>query len=147
MAIKEYDSLEDYQVAVGGYVEAIYAGDEGLSLFANEEAKLIGLQLNRRATLLWQLQLHPTPPHDILGGDVVLVGPSDADGATLDVPDAVQRLLFTPSTYLVEVRVPGTGAWHPAPQVFSDYFEAIAWGLPVVQLEDGTADLRIVASS
>ena len=90
LAVKEFNSIEDYQSVLGGYIEAISAGEGGLSIFANEEGKLIGLPLNRRATLLWHLRLYPYQPGDVLAGDVVLVGPTNARGDTLDVPVALR---------------------------------------------------------
>lgn len=40
-------SLEEMQAAVGGYIEAIYPFSEEVALVCNEEAKLIGMPLNR----------------------------------------------------------------------------------------------------
>lgn len=141
--LREFNSLEDYQTAVGGYVEAIYTRENDVTFFANEEAKLIGLALNRRATVLWHLQLYPVSPRDILSGDVVLIGPSDADGETLDVSSDFQRLLFTPSTYAVEMRAQGSDEWQREPQAFSDFFVAGAWGLAVAA-EERAAGVRVV---
>lgn len=40
--------LEDLQAAVGGYIECIYAHDDQTLIVANDEAKLLGMEGNRR---------------------------------------------------------------------------------------------------
>lgn len=42
------DSLEAMQKAVHGLIEVIYIGDPSVTLVGNEEAKLIGMEGNRR---------------------------------------------------------------------------------------------------
>lgn len=66
LTVQEFGDLSDYQAVVGGYIEAISIGKEGLSFFAHDEAKLIGLDLNRRATVLWWLQAYPMQLRDYL---------------------------------------------------------------------------------
>lgn len=145
LAIKEFNSIEDYQSVLGGYVEAISAGEGGLSIFANEEGKLIGLPLNRRATLLWHMRLYPHQPGDVLAGDVVLVGPTNARGDTLDVPVALRDLLFAASTVAVESTSDERDGWQRAPRVFGDYFDASAWALTRFSRCGSESRLRVVA--
>lgn len=40
--------LEDLQAAVGGIIECIYSHNDGTIIVANDEAKLIGMEGNRR---------------------------------------------------------------------------------------------------
>lgn len=40
--------LEDLQAAVGGLIECIYSHNDGSIIVANDEAKLIGMEGNRR---------------------------------------------------------------------------------------------------
>lgn len=40
--------LEDLQAAVGGLIECIYSHNDGTIIVANDEAKLIGMEGNRR---------------------------------------------------------------------------------------------------
>lgn len=147
LALREYVSLEDYQSAVGGDIEAIDAGVKDLSFFANDEAKLIGLAINRRATLFWWLHLPPARHHDFLSGDVVLVGPTDAHGATLGVPPSIQTLLFTPSTYQVEITATGMDEWHRIEPTFDDYFKAAALAVSLEQQWSHVSGIRIVTST
>ena len=147
LALREYDTLEDYQAAVGGYVEPIDAGERGMSFFANDEAKLIGLGINRRATIFWWLHLSPARQRDFLAGDVVLVGPTHPSGATLSVPRSIQRLLFTPSTFAVEVRVTGSSKWHRNPADFEDYFEAGGWALDLSIRRREVEQIRVITAA
>lgn len=111
LTVKDFHSLGDYQRAAGGYIEVIGLGHSELAFFANEEAKLIGLQFNWRATMLWWLHQFPDRANDVICGDVVLVGPADEYGATQSVPEHLQTLLLTSSTFVVEVRDSGSTAW------------------------------------
>lgn len=146
LALHEYDALEDYQAAVGGYVESIDAGERGMSFFANDEAKLIGLGINRRATIFWWLYLAAYDQRDFLAGDVVLVGPTHPSGSTLSVPRSIQQLLFTPSTFAVEVRVMGSNKWHRNPAGFDDYFEAGSWALDLSIRRQEVEKVRVIAA-
>jgi hypothetical protein len=57
-------SLEELQAAVGGLIELAVLRD-GRDLWFNEEGKLIGLEVNIYATMLWQ---------DTFGSSDVIVG-------------------------------------------------------------------------
>lgn len=146
MEPRTFTDLEDYQDAVGGHIEAIEAGWEHMSFFANTDAKLVGLGINRRATLLWWLHMAPIRNRDLLAGDVVMVGPADTSGATKSVPCTIQRLLFTPSTYVVEVRVTGSDKWHRNPQSFENYFDAALWALELDELRREVIDIRVITT-
>lgn len=146
LALREYNALEDYQAAVGGYVESIGAGEGGMSFFANDEAKLIGLGINRRATIFWWLHLAASYQRDFIAGDVVLVGPTHPSGSTLSVPRSIQQLLFTPSTFAVEVRVMGSNKWHRNASGFEDYFEAGGWALDLSIRRREVEKVRVVAA-
>lgn len=86
ICIKNVEGLEAYQAIVGGYIEMVsltltLAGEKcDVALFCNEEGKLSGLPLNRRATEMARI------PGDFLVGDVFLVGPPDDEGNETDVP-------------------------------------------------------------
>lgn len=101
LALQDFPSLEDYQLAVGGWIEGVPAGDDGTSIFANTEGKHVGLPINRRASIHWLLQFHGRATNDRLFGDVVLVGPADEEGETLGVPESLLLLLFESLTFSV----------------------------------------------
>lgn len=94
LELQDFRSLDDYQFAVGGWIEGVPVGDDGTSFFANTEGKHVGLPVNRRASIHWLLQFHGRATHDRLFGDVVLVGPADGEGETQGVPEPLLLLLF-----------------------------------------------------
>jgi hypothetical protein len=90
--LKELDriSLEALQSAVGGWVQAIDL-EENLTMWLNEEGKLIGLPHNTTAQKLWDKAFWVGS--DFVVGDVVLTGGTDEEGQTLALPlDTAQRI-------------------------------------------------------
>ncbi len=65
-SIKVKNELEQFQKLVGGYIETMYL-DVDTCLICNEEAKLIGLEGNRRVG------------NDIIAGSFLVVGVNDGD--------------------------------------------------------------------
>lgn len=145
LVLQDFTSLDDYQRAVGGWIEGIPAGPDGSYFFANSEAKLLGLEYNRRATIHWSLELYPLPIVDVICGDVVLVGPTDDYGDTLNVTESLRHLLFATSTYAVEMKLHGTTRWRTDSQLFGDYFAAADWGLILARQRPTIEHIRVVA--
>lgn len=147
LVLQGFTSLEDYQQAVGGWIEGIPADEDDTSFFINTVAKLISLEVNRHATIHWLLQLHPTVTNGVLCGDVILVGPADERGDTLDVPESLQHLLFVATAFTVAVELQGATPGQFEPQVFGDYFDAGAWGLVLSQRRADVKRIRVIAHS
>lgn len=91
---REVDLGEDsYSVlsdAVGGYIECVEL-NPGLSLWVNEEGKLIGLPTNQVATRIWDTVFGFNT--DIIKGDVILTGGADSEGNTLGLSDEMVALV------------------------------------------------------
>lgn len=119
--------LEDYQHAVGGWIEVIDLAALTAALFINEEGLIRRLPFNRRATFLWWFHEPGARGRARLVGDVVIVGSPDVNGDSSDLPEAVAALLLTRATYNVATREPSDSRWHPSPDDHDDYFEAIVW--------------------
>jgi len=68
--------LDGLQAAVGGWIEYVPTQLD-VTLYCNEEGKIEGLPPNRTATALFGTMLMQ---HDYLAGDVVIIGPPDAEG-------------------------------------------------------------------
>ena len=68
------DDLEALQRAVGGYIEITYPFDDDAFLIGNEEAKLIGLEGNRRIG------------HSVYAGNLLVVA-DDGEGGTKSLTD------------------------------------------------------------
>ena len=106
------DGFEDYQKLVGGMFQCLDIESPSATLFSHEEGKLIGLVMNRRATLIWWLHDERFRDVDALMGEVVLVGQPDKDGNTQDIPDELFALLMETPLYKMQVQTVGDGdAW------------------------------------
>jgi hypothetical protein len=75
-------ALQELQDIVDGYIEAVPHWDSHMGapcvVYCNEEGKLRGLPLNKRATALWWEYLGGGVYNDVLCGDIVIV---------VDLPD------------------------------------------------------------
>lgn len=78
------DSLEYLQTAVGGWVQAIDIATD-MTMWCNEEGKLIGLPHNPYAQFMWDKAFGAHT--DYIVGDIVLTGGTDEEGATLGLSD------------------------------------------------------------
>lgn len=79
LAIAAFAELEDYQRAVGGYIETVTLDDRH-DLIANEEGLIHRLPLNILASAIAQRPLV---------GDVVIVGADNTTGDFVDVDDTI----------------------------------------------------------
>jgi len=78
------DSYELLKDAVGGWVEHAYLSSLGVDLWLNEEGKMLGLERNEIATLLFQNEFGP---FDSIRGNVIFTGGTDAEGETLGLTE------------------------------------------------------------
>lgn len=78
------DSLTTLQTAVGGWVQAIDIATD-LTMWCNEEGKLISLPHNPFAQFMWDKAFGAHT--DYIVGDIVLTGGTDEEGATLGLSD------------------------------------------------------------
>jgi hypothetical protein len=82
---RDFSGLEDYQAAVGGYIESIFSlVDDRIQGFANEDGIFTGLETNVIASIVFGRYLV---------GDIVVIGPADEEGRTTDVSDAARSMI------------------------------------------------------
>ena len=74
----ENTELETLQDAVGGLIQAVDL-TPSLTMWCNEEGKLIGLPVNPVATAMWTRYFGET---DVIVGNVIFTGGCDEDGNT-----------------------------------------------------------------
>ncbi len=79
LAIAAFAELEDYQRAVGGYIETVSLDDRH-DIVANEEGLSHGLPLNLLASRIAKRPLL---------GDVVIIGANNATGDFVDIDDTL----------------------------------------------------------
>ena len=77
------NSLETLQQAVEGLVQAIDIAED-LTMWCNEEGKMIGLPHNPFGQAFWEKMYGRT---DYIVGDIVLTGGADNEGETIGLTD------------------------------------------------------------
>ena len=91
----EDTELETLQDAVGGLIQAVDL-TTSLTMWCNEEGKLIGLPVNPVATAMWTRYFGET---DVIVGNVVFTGGCDEDGNTTSIlqddADKIEKLCST----------------------------------------------------
>ena len=87
--------LKGLQMAVGGFIEAVYPYEEPVALICNEEGKLLGLDLNRA------LRDEDGHIYDVLAGTFLVVGLSDEDFTSLpdNLMEKFEQKFHTPEEF------------------------------------------------
>lgn len=138
----DLQSLTDYQMAVGGYVESITIREQAIAIFCDEDGKDKELPVNRRATALWWLFEPSVRGHDLIVGDIVLVGTPDDLGDTTDVPNSFATFMIDAERYKVEVSSKG-GEWIEASTRFDDYFYAPIFAMRILERTGFRTNVRV----
>ena len=81
--------LDKLQEAVGGWVQAVDF-TPNLTIWVNEEGKLIGLPINPMATFLWEKYFGLT---DFICGNVIFTGGTGEEGETLGLNEETAKEL------------------------------------------------------
>lgn len=135
------DSLEDYTRAVGGWFEAVDIPGLGVTMYVNEEGLIRDLPFNRRATFLWRFHV-PQARDARLVGDVAVVGLTDDEGESTELPSELGRRLMEPGAYRVRTREHAEDVWHEEPIDRDDYVETVIWAA-LLQEMSPTLEVRI----
>lgn len=139
------ENLAGMQAAVGGYIEIIDLGPLTASLVLDEEGKLAQKPINRRATLLFWLLFPSVRHHDVIVGDVLIVGYPDKDGNTTDVPTKVVELLFETKSYKAEFQTyDDANKFNGNLMRFDDYFVAANYALGKAESWSAVERCRVV---
>jgi Domain of unknown function (DUF3846) len=88
----ENPDYKAYQALVSGLIEFVDLPHRG-TLCCNDEAKLLELPLNTRATALLYLLRPEFINRDFIAGTAVLLGQPDEEGDTTSAPDLYVQLL------------------------------------------------------
>lgn len=84
------DSLDTLQTAVGGWVQAIDLATD-LTMWCNEEGKLVGLPHNPYAQHMWDKAFGAQT--DYIVGDIVLTGGADDEGYSNGLTDEQEAII------------------------------------------------------
>lgn len=86
MTVVDFTTENSYKTisdAVGGWIEAV-AIAEDITMWCNEEGKLLNLDVNHHASRLF---VHAFGHIDLIAGDVIITGGADEDGNDTSLSD------------------------------------------------------------
>lgn len=142
--VREFNKLEDYQAAVGGWIEAVDVPPLGITTYVNESGLLLRLPFNARATFLWWYELPHVRHHARLVGNAVMVGLPDLDGDSTDIPESTLALLSGKVQYAVMTQVGNSPFWLTDPFFYDDFFEAVVWAMMLFERVTDVRNVRVV---
>lgn len=138
---RDFSGLQDYQDAVGGFIEPVTVVESALTLYVNEEGKVRKMSLNERATALWWLLAPQARGHDLIVGDAVLLPDQ------LDAGAELFDLLLRTDGFYVEVQVTeAVGQWLRGGDEFPSWFEAAKFALVLEQKFDFIEAVRVASA-
>jgi Domain of unknown function (DUF3846) len=138
------NDLDAYRQLVGGHLEVISLDRPPASLYFNEEGKLLDLPVNIRATTILWAHNSAFRSEDAIMGPAFIVGPVDRHGDDQTAPLDLINLLFHTTRYRVQVQAQNSTSWNDIGRVFTDWFEAYAYGVHLAQQRALVAEVRVV---
>jgi hypothetical protein len=124
---RELHSLQDYQAAVGGWIEPVDVPTLGITIYVHEEGRLFNLPFNSRATFLWWFHVPVARQTMLLVGPALIVGRPDHIGDSTDVPVSIVERALRKDGWGVAVRPRGHANWYGILMEFDDYWDALLW--------------------
>lgn len=137
-------NLADYQRLVNGTIEHVALARPPASMYVNEEGKLEGLPINRRATLLLWMHNPAFRYADVVAGDALVTGPADGNGYDTSVSEELLQTLFEAKRFRAEVQVHGEADWHGNERRFTDWVDAYSYVLDLGRRWTSVEDVRVV---
>lgn len=140
---REFNGLDDYQSAVGGWIEPVDSPSLGVTIYVNEEGLIRQLPLNARATFLWWFHVPAARQKAILVGDAVIVGLPDSRGDSTDVPEAVLNLTASGRRWRIEYLTDSDARWRQGDVGHDDVWEAMVWGMMLLERSPEVKNVRL----
>jgi hypothetical protein len=142
---RDFGEFTDYQEVIGGYFQPVELLTPEATIYVDDEGKLKGLEVNRRATLLVWMHNPAFRERDVICGPAVLIGAPDDEGDTQDVPQSLDDLLFDTLAYKVEVQtVDNKDAWNTNSKRYTDWVEAYNAALRLAASWMAVEQVRVV---
>lgn len=163
---REFATLEDYQAAVDGWIEAVDVPSLGITMYVNEEGVLRHLLFNSRASFLWWFHV-PGAHQAMLVGNAVIVGALNENGDSTDVPTEVVDLLTGADEHAVAIQMGGTSvpsgsdgklssivlplthgdpSWCISVTRHENYFSAAAWAAVFRERWTDAVNVKVVSA-
>lgn len=140
----EVFKLEDYQAAVGGWIEPVDVPDLGVTIYVHEEGLIMRLPFNSRVTFLWWHFVPEARQKAMLVGPALVVGLPDRNGESTDIPAPVVEMIGRPGLWRVELKTHGDPKWYRNQATYTDYFEAVVWAMVTLERWAQAEDTRVV---
>jgi hypothetical protein len=141
---QNFRGLPDYQIAVGGWIEAIPIHSLGIAMYINEEGRLRNLPLNSRATFFWWFHVPEARQRQTILGEVVVVGISERNGAEIAVSNEIEHVFDPGSRFAVESRRVEGGDWVRHLTEMS-YFDAAVWSMLLAERSRRPIEVKIIS--
>lgn len=132
------------QLHVGGNFQCIDIDDPSATIFCDEEGKLKGSEVNRRATMLWWVGYSPARGVDIINGDALVIGQPDDVGNSQGVPDELVDLLLNHELWRYEVKVVDDDSWNGNQRTYSNVWSAYNDALALAARWLAVTEVRVV---
>lgn len=166
LELREFATLDDYQAAVDGWIEAVDVPSLGVTIYVNEEGLLRHLPFNPRASFLWWFHV-PGAHQAMLVGNAVIVGLPDENGDSTDMPREVVDLPTVAREYAVAIQIGGASEssgsdgklssillplthgdpnWCISVTRHEDYFSAAVWAVVFRERWVDAVNVRVVSA-
>lgn len=142
--LREFDVLEDYQIAVEGWIEAVDVPSLGITMFVNESGLAHKLRYNARVTSIWWYEVEAVRHHSVLCGTAVVVGMPNDDGEMQDIPQPTLRLLASEEPYAVMTKFADTERWLAHPREYAGYLDAVVWAMIFADPVTTTIEVKVL---
>lgn len=142
-ALEVFD-LQDYQAAVGGWIEPVDLPELGITIYVHEEGLVLGLPFNPRTSFLWWFYVPTARQKAMRVGPALVVELPDRNGDSTDIPAHVAEMLAGTGLWQVEAHVPGIEEWYRSLETHGDYFEALVYAMVLMERWAEVDDVRVV---
>jgi len=143
----EQGDLAAQQLYVGGYIERVQGFRPPCAFTFNEEGKNMNLPLNRRGTLALWVHRSEFIDHDVLVGEVLIVGPTnERTGEITSAPDELIELFFNTPKYKYMVKTIGENGWNGNGVTFTDCWKAYNDALALARRWQLVERVKVVAA-
>ncbi len=140
------EQLATFQNLVGGPIDAINLHEPEASFFINDESKLLGQELNQRATTLLWAHNRIFHGQDLIMGPAVLHGPVGPQGESTSVPEEFVQLLLHTRRFQIERALGPDDPFTREPDTYGDWQEAYLYGLSLIKPDGAGTRMRVVAA-
>lgn len=140
----EQGDIRAIQQYVGGMFQCIDIANPFATIFCDDEAKLKGSELNRRATMLWWVHYPLSRNVDILNGDCLIIGQPDDEGDSQGVPDELVDLLLNHERWKYQVKTVGDDTWSGNQRTYSNVWGAYNDALALAERWLAVTEVRVV---